>query len=154
MPLARCWGKFANRRVFTRRFAVRESEGVMARMHHDLRAWRDAMALVNSIYQLTSKFPDAERFGLVAQMRRAAISVPSSIAEGAARGSRKEFTRFLYIARGSLSELDTQLRFAENLKYCISMPILKQLESLFGVLGALIKSQAADRLPVSLTPYS
>jgi four helix bundle protein len=113
----------------------------MGRMHHELRAWQEAMELVSSIYELTKHFPMDERFGLVAQMRRAEISVPSNIAEGAARGSRKEFTRFLYIARGSLSELDTQLRVSANLNYCDSRTIAKQIESLFGSLGSRIKSQ-------------
>jgi four helix bundle protein len=124
-------------------------------MHHDLRAWQEAMALVNAVYLATARFPEAERFGLVPQMRRAAVSVPSNIAEGAARGSKKEFTRFLLIARGSLSELDTQFRVASNLKYCDGLVILKQIESLFGTLGSLIKSQRAQAKPaMPLTPNS
>ena len=75
------------------------------RPHHELRVWRDAIDLVAKLYVLTAGFPADERFGLTAQMRRAAVSVPSNIAEGAARGSRKDFLRFLMIARGSLSEL-------------------------------------------------
>jgi four helix bundle protein len=113
----------------------------MGRLHHDLRAWQDAMALVDSVYRLTAGFPDEERFGLVAQMRRAAVSVPSNIAEGAARGTKKEFARFLYVARGSLSELDTRVRVACNLKFCDGTAILKQIDLLFATLGGVVKSQ-------------
>jgi four helix bundle protein len=123
----------------------------MSRMHHELRAWQDAMSLVNAVYRFTERFPENERFGLAIQMRRAAVSVPSNIAEGAARGSRKEFGRFLQISRGSLSELDTQVRVASNLGYCNGEALLAQIDALFGVLGSLIKSQARTR---SLTPHS
>jgi four helix bundle protein len=71
-----------------------------------LEVWRDAMKLVEQIYGCSEKFPDAERFGLTSQVRRAAVSTPSNIAEGAARRSSQEFPRFLSVARGSLSELD------------------------------------------------
>ena len=75
--------------------------------HYGLDVWKDAMRLVSQVYRVTQTFPDAERYGLTLQIRRAAISVPSNIAEGAARGTRLELVRFLSIARGSLSELDT-----------------------------------------------
>jgi four helix bundle protein len=77
------------------------------RPHERLEVWRDAMDLVESIYRFSAVFPDAERFGLTSQLRRAAVSVPSNIAEGAARRSTPEYLRFLSIARGSLSEMDT-----------------------------------------------
>lgn len=86
------------------------------RPHHELRVWKEAMTLVTRVYVVTRMFPADERFGLTSQIRRSSVSVPSNIAEGAARGSRQEFLRFLMIARGSLSELDTQLRIAENLE--------------------------------------
>jgi four helix bundle protein len=85
------------------------------RPHEQLDVWREAMTLVETAYTLSARFPDAERFGLTAQMRRAAISIPSNIAEGAARRSTAEYLRFLSIARGSLSELDTQIRIAQRL---------------------------------------
>jgi four helix bundle protein len=75
------------------------------------------MTLVEEIYRITATFPDSERFGLTSQLRRAAVSIPSNIAEGAARRSTAEYLRFLSIARGSLSELDTQLQIAVRLGF-------------------------------------
>ena len=85
--------------------------------HRDLHAWREAMALVEIIYRATANFPKAEFFGLVNQIRRCAISVPSNIAEGAARNSTREWVQFLGISCGSLSELETQLELATRLGY-------------------------------------
>ncbi len=87
------------------------------RPHYNLEAWKEAMSLVKAVYQVTQAFPKDEMFGLTAQMRRAAVSVPSNLAEGAARTGRKEFAQFLSIARGSLSELETQLLIAIELGY-------------------------------------
>jgi len=113
------------------------------RPHHELRVWQDAMALVAKLYTLTSDFPKDERFGLTAQMRRAAVSVPSNIAEGAARGTRKDFLRFLMFARGSLSELDTQARIAGSLGFCDPGKLVVEIERLQASLGSLIKVQKA-----------
>jgi four helix bundle protein len=77
--------------------------------HKKLDAWKLSIELAHKIYQLTEGFTASEKFGLVSQMRRCAVSVPSNISEGAARDSSKEFRRFVSIARSSLSELDTQL---------------------------------------------
>ena len=85
--------------------------------HRDLAAWREAMTLVETIYQDTSRFPKDEMFGLAIQMRRAAVSVPSNIAEGAARNSSRELAQFLGIACGSLAELETQIELAIRLGY-------------------------------------
>jgi four helix bundle protein len=85
--------------------------------HERLDAWKYAMELVEEIYRMTSSFPSHEQYGLVSQMRRAAVSVPSNLAEGAARDGSREFARFLGIARGSLSELDTQHQIAIRLGY-------------------------------------
>jgi four helix bundle protein len=75
----------------------------MARKHRDLLVWHRAIALVEKVYRLTESFPKYEQFGLSSQLRRAAISVPANIAEGAARSTRKDLLHFLVIARGSLS---------------------------------------------------
>ena len=85
--------------------------------HRDLHAWRESMALVEIVYRATENFPKGEYFGLVSQIRRCAISVPSNIAEGAARNSAREFAQFLGISCGSLSELETQLELATRLGY-------------------------------------
>ncbi len=85
--------------------------------HRDLIAWREAMRLVAIVYRETNAFPKQEIFGLTSQIRRAVVSVPSNIAEGAARSSTKEFAQFLRIACSSLAELETQLEIAVLLGY-------------------------------------
>jgi four helix bundle protein len=85
--------------------------------HKDLIAWQKGIELVTDIYQLTNSFPKEEFYGLTNQMRRAAVSIPSNIAEGAARNSRKEYVQFLHISLGSLAELETQLIISSNLKF-------------------------------------
>jgi len=90
------------------------------RPHRKLDVWQKSMELVREIYQITSAFPKNEEYGLSSQMRRAAVSVPSNLAEGAARKGNKEFKHFLSIAQGSLSELDTQIELAHMLGYVAS----------------------------------
>ena len=85
--------------------------------HEDLEIWKLSITLVKEAYIITRTFPDEERFGLTSQMRRAAISVPSNIAEGAGRMPKKEFIHFLSISLGSLSELETQFVISKELKY-------------------------------------
>lgn len=85
--------------------------------HKDLDVWKRSVALVTSIYTITKNYPQYELYGLTNQIRRAAVSIPSNIAEGAARKNTKEFIQFLYIALGSLSELETQIIISHNLKY-------------------------------------
>ncbi len=87
------------------------------RGHYKLEAWKLAMGLVRNVYTLTQTFPKEEMFGLTSQLRRAAVSIPSNIAEGAARAGQKEFAQFLNVARGSLSELETQLLISSDLGY-------------------------------------
>lgn len=86
------------------------------KQHSDLVVWQKAMDLVEQVYKATKEFPKGEMYGLVSQMRRAAVSVPSNIAEGQSRSSQ-EFVRFLSISRGSLSELETQMIIASRLGY-------------------------------------
>ncbi len=110
------------------------------RSHHRLEAWQEAMTLVKQVYSVTNTFPKDEIYGLVNQMRRSAVSVPSNIAEGAARDSNPEFVRFLTIARGSLSELETQLIIARDLAYTNDDQILTQVDRVFALIGGLINS--------------
>jgi four helix bundle protein len=92
-------------------------ESVPIRSHRDLRVWQKSMQLVEGIYRLSLSFPHAESYGLTAQLRRAAISVPANIAEGRGRDSRRDFAKFVSIARGSLMEADTLLEIAMSLSY-------------------------------------
>jgi four helix bundle protein len=85
------------------------------RTHRDLVVWQNSIDLTELTYRFTDQYPKAETYGLTNQMRRAAVSVTSNIAEGAARGSHKEFLRFLFIARGSLSELESLVFVSERI---------------------------------------
>ncbi|WP_205589293.1 four helix bundle protein [Mesonia aquimarina] len=85
--------------------------------HKDLTLWKESMDLVEDVYRISKAFPNEELYGLTSQIRRSAVSVPSNIAEGAGRKGKKEFCRFLYIALGSLSELETQFEIAIRLNY-------------------------------------
>jgi four helix bundle protein len=85
--------------------------------HKNLDFWKKSMDLVEVTYKLTQHFPDSEKFGLTSQMGRSAVSIPSNIAEGAARKGDKELIQFLYIALGSISELETQYLIAMRLKF-------------------------------------
>jgi len=100
------------------------------RTHKDLDIWKLAMELVTDIYKKTRTFPKEEIYGLTSQLRRSAISIPSNMAEGAARGSKKEYLHFLYISLGSLSEFETQIIIAENLGYLKSEELMAQVEIL------------------------
>jgi len=115
----------------------------MKARHHELEAWRQAIALVKEVYAMTKRFPGEEMYGLTSQMRRAAVSVPSNIAEGAARSSRKELIQFLVVARGSLMELETQGVIADELGY-LDRParekFQRQLERTFALLSGLISA--------------
>jgi four helix bundle protein len=90
------------------------------RSYKDLVVWQKGIALAKLVYGLTGSFPSEEKFGIVAQMRRAAVSVPSNIAEGQARHTTGEFIQFLSHAEGSVAELDTQLILSIELKFCNS----------------------------------
>ena len=107
--------------------------------HKDLKVWQKSMDLVVLTYRLSSRFPSEEKFGLISQMRRAAVSIPSNIAEGAARNSTKEYIRFLYIALGSLSELETQFLISKRLEY-ISDILEESITEIRKMLLGLIKN--------------
>ena len=114
------------------------------RPHEDLSVWQQAMSLVEQVYACSSHYPADERFGLTAQLRRCAISVPSNIAEGAARRSTPEYLHFLSIARGSLSELDTQLQIAGRLGYGAAPASTKAcIGEVFAMLTGLMNSLQA-----------
>jgi len=89
----------------------------IVKSHKDLDAYKESMKFVTHIYQLTQNFPKGEIYGLTNQIRRAAVSIPSNLSEGAARQSNKEFIQFLYVSLGSLAELETQLEIAYNINY-------------------------------------
>jgi len=113
------------------------------RPHERLAVWRASIRLVKEIYGATEPFPVTERYGIVSQIRRAVVSVPCNISEGASRKTRKEYVQFLYIARGSLSETETLLHISKELSF-IEKPVYEMLltstDSLGKMLTALIYS--------------
>ena len=115
--------------------------------HRDLLAWQEAMALAEMVYRATTAFPRQEAYGLVSQLRRAAVSIPSNIAEGAARNSSRELLQFLGITCGSLAELDTQLALAVRLGYLDPdanvIPQARRVSLLVSTLRKSIKERAA-----------
>ena len=90
---------------------------MMEKPHKKLEAWKQSMDLAIEVYGATKAFPNQEMYGLTNQIRRAAVSIPSNVAEGAARQTKREFSNYLHIAQGSLSELDTQIELARRLNY-------------------------------------
>jgi four helix bundle protein len=119
----------------------------MDKPHKSLKAWQLGMDIALEVYRATDLFPTDEKFGLTSQMRRCGVSIPSNIAEGAARNSKKEFINFLYISSGSLSELDTQLELAKRLEFMNDATwnqINEKLNEEDKILSGLIKSQKKD----------
>ena len=115
----------------------------MAQTYRDLVAWQKAMELVTEVYRVTQRFPTEEMYGLTAQVRRAAVSVPSNIAEGQARYSHLDFQRFLRQARGSLVEVETQILIAVNLGFMDgkdAKPILTRAGEVGRIVNALLNS--------------
>jgi len=111
--------------------------------HEKLVVWQKAMDLVVNVYELSRTLPNNEQFGLISQLRRAAVSVPSNIAEGNARISKKEYIRFLSIARGSVAEVETQLEICERLNYLEAHEIfasIKLCEEINKIISALIRN--------------
>jgi len=108
--------------------------------HKDLDAWKKAIELVEGIYNITKLFPQEELYGLTSQLRRAAVSIPSNIAEGAARGSEKDFVHFLHVALGSVCEVETQLIIAQRLDYLGNVgEIEEQIEAVRRLILGLIR---------------
>jgi four helix bundle protein len=107
--------------------------------HKDLEVWKESMLLAKEAYLLTKSFPKEELYGITAQIRRASVSVPSNIAEGAARSSDKEFIQFLYISLGSLSELETQLLLSSDLGFTGPLTIFPKIELIKMKILGLIK---------------
>ncbi|WP_177765322.1 four helix bundle protein [Flavobacterium sp. I3-2] len=95
-------------------------------MHTDLQVYQKSLDFVISIYQITADFPSEEKYGLTSQLRRAAVSIPTNIAEGVSKNSTKEYIRFLYISLGSISEIECLLEISNRLTYCTSTSILTQ----------------------------
>jgi four helix bundle protein len=138
----------------------------MPKGHEDLRVWQVAMTLTERIYEATRSLPFEERFGLTAQLRRAAVSVPSNIAEGRGRGTDAELLRFCAIAYGSLMELETQLELARRLRF-VSDSSAAEVRALCSEVGRMLNrlrssltraaASADDRRPTtddaSLPPY-
>ena len=111
--------------------------------HKELLVWQKAMQLVVDVYNLIRLLPKEETYGLSDQMRRAAISIPSNIAEGNARSSQKDMVHFLYIAQGSRAELEPQLELCELIGYISKErlePVLMQTQEIGRMLSGLIKS--------------
>jgi four helix bundle protein len=118
------------------------------RSYKDLVVWQKGIALAKLIYQLTNKFPGEEKFGLVAQMRRAAASIQSNIAEGQARHKTGEFIQFISHAEGSLAELDTQLILSSELRFAraenadVALELISELRRMLNVLRRKLAARA------------
>ena len=109
--------------------------------YKDLEVWQKALDLVTATYELTGGFPESEKFGIVNQMRRSAVSIPSNIAEGSARHHAKDFIHFLRIADGSAAELETQLIISRRLGYLTETdPVAAEISTIRRMLAGLIKS--------------
>ena len=110
--------------------------------YRDLDIWKMSIDLVKDIYRLTEKFPKQEMYGLVSQMRRAAVSIPSNVAEGFRRHRNREYIQFLYMSLGSCAELETQVTIAETLKYLqkdTEAILLERLDHICRMISNLLK---------------
>lgn len=118
--------------------------------HKDLDVWQEAMQLAQQTYSATATFPKEELYGLTQQVRRCSVSIASNIAEGAARGSTKEFMRFLYVALGSVAELETQLLLARSMGFLSDETLFHRIEHIRKMLLGLIAS--LKRKPITRHP--
>ena len=123
------------------------SDEIKTSGYKDLLVWQKGIVLVKHVYRITHVFPTEEKFGLVSQMRRAAVSIPSNIAEGQARHTKGEFVQFISHAEGSVAELDTQLIIAVQLSYCTPA----QAQSAFELLTELRRMLNALRRRLTST---
>ena len=108
--------------------------------HKDLSVYKKSIDLVEAIYKLTRDYPSDEKFGLISQMRRCAVSISSNISEGFGRKSKKEIVNFLYISSGSLSELKTQVEISKRLGYISNSSMIVKIDEIKKMLFGLIKS--------------
>ena len=118
-------------------------ERVVARHYRELLVWQKSMDLASEIYRLTQELPDGEKYGLISQLRRAAVSIPSNIAEGQGRMTVGEFLQALGHARGSLHEVETQLLLIDKMRLCESKslePVLSMVAEAGKLLNGLIRS--------------
>ena len=122
----------------------------MDKPHKKLDVWKLSMKLSMPVYRLTASYPGEERFGLISQMRRAAVSIPSNLAEGAARSSNNEFRNFLSIARSSLSELDTQLDLSQQLGF-ITVQSRSEIDTLFTRVDKMLYALCQSNKPTAQT---
>ena len=132
-------------------------ESTHVRSHKDLDVWQQAMDLTSEIYSLTGKFPKEELYGLVMQIRRSAVSIPSNIAEGASRNSSREFIQFLHVALGSAAELETQLLLAQRMGFLSEswpLALLDQIRRMLTALLRALKGKRVTRHPSPVTASS
>ncbi len=123
--------------------------------YRQLHAWKKAMDVVDEVYVVTRSFPVDERFGLISQMRRCAVSIPSNIAEGYGRGHRKEYLRHLGIARASIMELETQVMIAVRQQFLqrdAAKPMWSMIQEAARLLNGLIRALEKPTTPASSSP--
>src|SRR3989344_2744548 len=130
---------------------------MMIQAYRDLEVWQKAMSLVVEIYKLTEQFPKEEVFGLASQMRRAGVSIPSNIAEGRYRSTRKDFAQFLSIAYGSGAELETQVELVKRLPKTNNLDygtIDKLLTEIMKMLNVMIKHLKYPTKPIPTVSHN
>lgn len=131
---------------------MEEKQTTKIESYKDLIVWQKSMEMVSEIYRITEDFPKHEQYGLASQMRRSAVSIPSNIAEGYRRGSRKDYRKFVLISFGSGAELETQLLIAQQLKYCTQDRVDMVLLMLDSVMRMLNKLAYSLKKPPTTNP--